>query len=105
LTYLRDERALDALAAQRRAESGEAWAFDDPRRVALEGLARVGGVTPRYGELKETSRRQGRVVYEWRQKSEQFMVVVSRPYLLTFFARDRNRIAWVPIAAYELTCK
>jgi len=32
------------------------------------------------------------------------MVVVSRPYLLSFYALDPKRVAWVVIAAYESSC-
>jgi hypothetical protein len=32
------------------------------------------------------------------------MVVVSRPYLLSFYAQDPGRVAWIVVAAYASTC-
>jgi len=32
------------------------------------------------------------------------MVVVSRPYFLSFYAKDPNRVAWVLIGAFETFC-
>jgi hypothetical protein len=83
------------------------WAFDDPRRVAsnaLIELAKLKVSDPL--SLKETRRAPGRIVYEWRQtaKSVPMMVIVSRPYLLSFFAKDPKRVAWVVVAAYKLSC-
>jgi len=37
-------------------------------------------------------------------KTMRYMVVVSRPYLLSFYAKDPKRVAWVLIAAYETSC-
>jgi hypothetical protein len=55
--------------------------------------------------LKETRKGQGRHVYEWkREKAESYMVVVSRPYLSSFYARNPKRVAWVVIAAYVSSC-
>ncbi len=94
---------------QQLADQGErAWAFDDPQRVASETLTslaklKVSGPIV----LKETRKAQGRIVYEWRRtaKSVPMMVVVSRPYLLSFSARDPNRVAWVAVAVYRRWCQ
>lgn len=32
------------------------------------------------------------------------MVVVTRPYLLSFYAKDPTRVAWTMLAAYESPC-
>jgi hypothetical protein len=32
------------------------------------------------------------------------MVVVSRPYWLSFHAKDPKRVAWIVAAAYESSC-
>jgi hypothetical protein len=32
------------------------------------------------------------------------MIVVSRPYWLTFYAKDARKAAWVVVAAYESSC-
>lgn len=102
-----DEGFSDLVASQRRAESGErGWAFDEPKRVATESLARLlkideGSITP----VKLQRQAQGRIVYHWkhRERKATYMVVVSRPYMLSFYANS-NRVAWVTTAAYELFC-
>jgi hypothetical protein len=33
------------------------------------------------------------------------MVVVSRPYLATFYGRDPKKIAWMAIAVFETGCR
>lgn len=94
---------------QQLADRGErAWAFDDPQRVASDGLigfAKLKATGPL--ALKETRRAPGRIVYEWRENAYAFpmMVVVSRPYLLSFYARDPKRVAWGVVAAYKLWCE
>jgi hypothetical protein len=93
---------------QRRADSGErSWSFDDPQQVAREGLARLLKIDGNsINRINETSKTQGRVIYVWRptRGGASYMVVVSRPYLLSFYAKDAKRVAWVITAAYELSC-
>ena len=89
---------------QHKAEAGESvWVFDDSRKVAVEFLVQNLNLQENsIGDLKET-KSQGRVIYEWRPvgKPETYMVVVSRPYWLSFYAEDENRVAWIVIAAYK----
>lgn len=87
-------------------EKGPGWVFEDPGRVAIHELAILAGLNERIIKLKQTASAQGHRVYEWRLKSEDrsYMVVVSRPYLATFYARDPKKIAWMPIAAFEAGC-
>ena len=42
----------------------------------------------------------------WRPETKKasYMVVVSRPYWLSFYAKDRQKVAWVLAAAYESSC-
>ena len=107
-TYLTEITPFeDSLKAQARADSGqEDWAFSDPARVAAEGLARLINVGPGSVVLRETRRGQGRFIYEWRPKVKKvtYMVVVSRPYWLSFYAKDPKRVAWIVIGAYESSC-
>lgn len=103
-----DERLAELLAAQRRAEEGEsAWAFEDPRRVAADALAKLAKLDEKaLANLRETRREAGRVVFRLiRGEGEKsYMVVVNRPYLLSFYAKDPKRVAWVVAAAYETSC-
>ncbi|HLG12908.1 MAG TPA: hypothetical protein VJH03_00070 [Blastocatellia bacterium] len=98
----------DLIEAQRRAEHGQReWSFSDPQRVASDALARLlnTGEAAITG-MKQTRKAQGRMVYEWpaKAKSANYVIVVSRPYWLSFYAEDPKRIAWVVIAAYESSC-
>ena len=96
------------LDAQRDADEGaSAWAFEDPRRVAAEALAHHAKLDEKtLALLKETRRAQGRVVFRLIRGAKQpsYMVVVNRPYLLSFYAKDPKRVAWVTYAAYESSC-
>lgn len=95
---------------QRDADEGkQEWVFDDPRRVALGLLSKLSGVDEERLSTTALSREgQGRKVYKWFPRSkgkESYMVVVSRPYLSSFYARDARRVAWVATAAYRSSCK
>ncbi len=98
----------DSIKAQAKADSGqEDWAFSDPQRAATEGLARLIKVAPGSITLRQTRQTQGRFIYEWRPKGKEkvtYMVVVSRPYWLSFHAKDPKRVAWIVNGAYESSC-
>ena len=94
----------DMLAAQGNAESGEAgWAFDDPQRVAVSGLAKLLKLDERsVTGVKERRKSQGKTIYEWHPSGKtRYMVVVTRPYWLSFYSHDPGKVAWVMAAAYE----
>jgi hypothetical protein len=98
-----------SLEAQKRAEQEETrvWAFDDPRRVASDALAGLLKIDEKtITGLRQTRKAQGRFVYEWRNeaKGTKYKVVVSRPYWLSFYAKDPSKVAWVVLAAYEYKC-
>jgi hypothetical protein len=98
----------DVIKAQQTADLGKTdWVFDDPQRVAVDALAGFAHLEVQsLSGLKEIRKAQGRHVYKWEPagKSETYMVVVSRPYLLSFYARDPKRVAWVVAAAYLSSC-
>jgi hypothetical protein len=98
----------DLIEAQHRAEVAQpGWEFDDPQRVASEALARLVKIDQTSTEgMKQTRTSQGRIVYEWIPAGERvsYMVVVSRPYWLSYYSKDPTKIAWVVIAAYESSC-
>jgi hypothetical protein len=97
-----------AIKVQQQAELGaDDWAFSDPLRVANDALARVLGVSESsITGMKTVRQTQGRFVYQWQGRGEKgsYMIVVSRPYWLTFFAKDPQRIAWVVVGAYKSSC-
>jgi hypothetical protein len=97
------------LEGQRRAERGEpSWAFDDSRHVAASVLASLINVPEAsIMTMQQRNNTPGRVIYEWRPQGKRatYMLVVSRPYLLSFYSQDsRKRVAWAVIAAYEASC-
>ena len=99
----------ELLEGQRAAESGQRpWAFDDPSRVATEALARL-TKTPEesVAGMRLTKKAPGRLVYEWQPKAGRFwyMVVLSRAYWVSYFARDPNRVAWGVLAAIDVERK
>jgi len=97
----------DLIQFQRRADEGQRdWSFADPRRVATAGLARLLKSDEKSIKgMKETRKAQGRIVYQWHARArENYMIVVSRPYLLSFYAKDPKNVAWVVTAAYESWC-
>jgi hypothetical protein len=98
----------DSIKAHQRAETGQReWAFSDPRRVASDALARLLKINEQsITGMIQTRKAQGRFVYQWRPKANRvsYMVVVSRPYWLSFYAKDTKKVAWVVIAAYESSC-
>lgn len=106
LTERLQEKGL--IKAQQRADLGqEEWAFTDPKRVAAEGLARQLGIRNTSTiALTQTRKAQGRFVYHWlpKGKTNKYMVVTSRPYLLSFYAKDPKRVAWVMTGAYKRSC-
>jgi hypothetical protein len=94
----------EMLESQKDAESGAAgWAFLDPRRVAVDGLAKVLKIDPRsITTMKESRKSQGKIVYRWHSKGKPaYMVVVTRPYWLSFYTQKENKVAWVLAAAIE----
>jgi hypothetical protein len=97
----------EIMKAQEKADSGtDDWVFSDPQRVAANGLARL--LTIDESSMKFSLIRQapGRMIYKWQptKKGDSYMVVVSRPYLLSFYAKDPSRVAWVMVAAYQVGC-
>lgn len=98
-----DEIFADVLDQQKKAETGaRAWSLDDPKRVAAETLEKL--LKPTKGtaiELTETQRSKGSIVYTWRHKTGVHMIVVHRPYWLSFYAKDPAKTAWVAAAVYS----
>jgi hypothetical protein len=94
----------EKLAAQENAEGGEGeWAFEDPRHVAVNGLAKLLKIDQNsIASMKELRTSQGKIIYEWHPKGKtRYMVVVSRPYWLSFYSHRQGKVAWVLAAAYR----
>lgn len=94
------------IAAQKEADAGKSTlAFEDPERVATEKLANLLKKKPSSVRMVLKHKAQGRMIFEWKVRRERatYMVVVSRPYQLSFHAKT-GQVAWVPIAAYRSSC-
>jgi hypothetical protein len=81
---------------------------DEPPHVATAALVQLanldeGTVT----KLKEKQHSQGRIIYELKKDEGKatYMIVLSKPYLLSFYAKDPKRVAWVVIGAYKSSCE
>jgi hypothetical protein len=99
----------DWVAAQHKADlQANASAFDSPREVAGAALIQLAKLDEGIAKkLKETRQSQGRVVYVLKadRGKVNYMVVVSKPYLLSFYAKDPKKVAWVVIGAYKSSCE
>ena len=96
------EGVAEVIAEQRKADSGEgSWAFNDPQRVASESLKTLyPDEVPVLKRMKNTRARQ---VFWWNRKNNRVVVVVTRPYWLSFYARS-NSVAWVSTNIKEAGC-
>ena len=95
----------EIFATQQRAEKGDSeWIFDDPRRVATDALGDLLKLDKAsLASIRETRKGQGRVTYEWRgpENARYYMVIWSRPYWLSFYAKNPKNVAWILAAAYQ----
>lgn len=94
--------------AQRAADSNEqSWMFEDPSRVAIEGLAKLIKRDPASIQGLTLKRQApGRITFNWKPKNERalYTVVVSHPYELAFYAKT-SRVVWVLREAYRSPCR
>jgi hypothetical protein len=99
----------DWLKAQQTADlQGSEFAFDDPKQVATTALIQLAKLDEgTLTELKEKQHSQGRIIYELKKDEGKatYMIVLSKPYLLSFYAKDSKKVAWVVIGAYKSSCE
>ena len=95
----------EAIERQHQAEAGASSAFDNPMSVAAQYLSAVRS-EPVDFRLELAERAPGRLLYKATSPDSplHYWVIVSRPYWLTFFAKDRRRIAWTPIGSRQVGC-
>jgi hypothetical protein len=93
--------AQQVIEEQRKADTGEAaWAFNDPQRVAVESLKPFYPEVPILKRVKNTSARQ---VFWWKKGNHRIVVVVTRPYWLSFYASS-DAVAWVSTTIKKAGC-
>lgn len=96
------ENAQQAIHLQEAADQGQAWTFSDPERVAIESLKPLyPGQSP---ALKVAKKGTARVVFRWRNGKNSVVVVVTRPYWLSFYAASKS-VAWTTAMVKEAECR
>jgi hypothetical protein len=99
----------DWVEAQKIADLQESsFAFDSPKQVATAAIIQLAKLDERTAAgLEEVKHSQGRIIYELETDAGKanYMIVLSRPYLLSFYAKDSKRIAWVVMGAYKSSCE
>lgn len=99
----------DWIKAQQTADlEGSNSAFDSPKQVAADSLNRLAKLDAKTLEdLTETQRTKGRLIYQLKTDKGKttYMIVLSKPYLLSFYAKDTKKVAWVVIGAYKSSCE
>jgi hypothetical protein len=87
-------------------QQGNGFAFDNPRQVATAALIQLAKLDEStVTRLKEKRHSQGRVIYELKKEKGTYMIVLGKPYLLSFYTKDPKRVAWVVIGAYKSSCE
>jgi len=97
-----DGGAQKGIGAQEKAEEGAPWAFTDPRRVAMESLKAL--YPDRVPVLRRVKNGPARQVFQWNQGKKRTIVVVTRPYWLSLYAKG-DAVAWVSTMIKEVGCE
>lgn len=98
-----DETARQAIQEQADADIGtRTWGFNDPERVALESLKPF--YKDRIPVLSVVKTTAARKVFLWKLDKNSVVVVVTRPYWLSFYSKSAA-VAWVTTTIKEAECK
>lgn len=92
-----------SITEQRLADWGaRPWAFTDPQRVAFESTKLLYAFeNPVLKKVRESAVRK---VYRWKRSEKTYViVVVTRPYWLSFYA-DSDSVVWVSTMIKEAQC-
>jgi len=109
LKYLRhisiaypDADLQKAIAEQHKADSmGGDWELDEPQRVAGDSLKTY--YPNQIPVLRTVKKTPARYVFRWRNGKKQVIVVVTRPYWLSFYAKSSSFV-WVSTTIKEASC-
>jgi hypothetical protein len=99
----RDGAVAEVIEEQRMVDTGaRSWAAADPMRVAADSLK------PFYGTQEPLLRRvksdQARQVFRWRSGKTSVVVVVTKPYWVSHYAKS-PATAWVATTIKEAQCR
>jgi hypothetical protein len=97
-----DGTGEQAIAEQELADSGaRVWAFTDPQRVAVESLKPL--YSDRVPALRNVRKTPAREVFRWKNGKKSVIVVVTRPYWLSFYSKSGS-VAWVSTTVKDGDC-
>jgi hypothetical protein len=99
---------MDPMAVQKDAENAQdEAAFSDPKRALSSAVRLLKLEMPSGANLKEAHISAARIQYEWGPKGEpeKYRLVASHPYWLSLYSKDPQRVVWVIVSAYRLSCK
>jgi hypothetical protein len=90
------------ISEQKAADEGaRSWAFDDSMHVAIEALARA-HIDPA-PTLRLVKSGPGRKIFLSVQGKKRLMVIVNKPYWLSFYAKSPS-VAWIAASVSEAEC-
>jgi hypothetical protein len=102
------DTTAESLRRQKEADQyPQSWAFDQPDRLASESLTRLAKLSTQPDLNLDTKYSTiVRKVYIWKPSNHRatYTVIVSRPYWLSFYAKDPKRVAWVLLAVFRSSC-
>lgn len=81
--------------------------FNNPQRVALQALANALKTDEKMIKPEQIHQSQELIAYLWNpdfSKDKKYLVTLSRPYWLSFYAKDAKRVAWTVDAIQEISC-
>jgi len=97
------ESAKEAIAEQAAADTGSrSFAFSDPRQVAVESWTSLyKDPVPVFTNEGSTNLQK---VFRTREKNRAVVIVVTRPYWLSFFSKG-DTVAWISTTVKEADCQ
>jgi len=106
-TILKTDVAAVQIEDQRLANDGRVdWRLNDPTRVATTKLRELLKIKQETEvRLEETFASPSRITYFWRPKPKKgvrYMIEVTRPYWLSFYASKPEKTIWVASSAYSI---
>ncbi len=98
-SHMWDPNEKQDLENQKLANKGNAgWMIDDPQKVATEGLlSLLNSKKKQVPKLKEIKSGKGTITYRWNpggSEDGRYLVIVSRPYWLSFYAAHPDKVIW-----------
>jgi hypothetical protein len=96
-SYARDlPEGNEVIKMQAAAENGsDDWMFTDHRRLVSEYFNNVMKDREAVKNLRLAEKSAGRVVYTSKASGKRYVILVTRPYWLSFYSKNPQKIIWV----------